>query len=143
MDKRRRLLQIALWSALALVVLAGVLGVFWYTQIRRPNRLMADMDWMTSASPGEQLAVAHKILRWGGNVHDASLLVGRHGGPGSVSYLMAALRRMTHTGPNGVMVCTKAYCLDALRRIAGQNCGDNYEDWIGWWEKNRGNPGYR
>jgi hypothetical protein len=133
---RRWLRRLAIVAAVMLT-LATAAGTFFYTQIRRPNRLMMDMNWHATATPSEKLAVAHKILRWGGNIHDAFLTVIEHGGPASVPYVLAAMRGRF---PQGVSVCTDLHGLDALRRITNQDFGGNEAAWIAWWQQNKAKP---
>lgn len=122
-------------AAASVIVLAICAALFFYTQIWRPNRLLMDPNWLDNVTPAEALAVAHKIIRWGGNDHDAFNIVHEYGGPESIPYLLIGLQRygVTHGG----MVCTKSNCLEALRAITNQYAGENFADWQSWWDKNK------
>ena len=121
----------------AVTVAAAIL----YTQCWIPNRKLMDMAWHEQAGKAEQVRVAHQVLRfpWG-NHHDAFIIILRDGGPESVPYLISALRWQRHTAADGMMVCTKACCLEALRRITGHDAGNNYSDWARWWKEKNGTP---
>ena len=118
------------------MITAAVAG---YTQWWIPNRKLADVRWFASAPNAEIKRVAHQVLRVPfGNHHDAFLTLESVGDQTSVPLLISALRWEEHTkSPSDGMICTKAHCLHALRRLTGQDAGVNYGDWKRWWSKQK------
>lgn len=77
----------------------------------------------------------HRLLAWPcyGD-HDSFLEASSAGDYTTVPHLIQALKHQPRTKPDDEgMECTKAHCIDALRDITGVHAGDNYEDWIKWW----------
>jgi len=131
--KLRRRLWIATKIATVLALTAGLLFGAWWWAVLRPYRqlqAMTEMPAALAASPAELRAAAHAALRFPGpGAHDAYVVLLRCGDASSVPVLIRSLRWQPHTPPNGVMVCTKAHCLEALHRLTGRDLGKNYEDW--------------
>jgi len=121
-------------SAGAFVLAAAVFAAATeYYRCRRAHENLRDLQWWEESTPEEKLAVAHQAIRWPiGDPHDAFLIICDHGGPESVPPLIRALKWQEHTVPGGDMLCTKAHCLQALRKITGVDAGLNYEDWKAW-----------
>jgi hypothetical protein len=89
---------------------------------------------MNAASNGELKEVAQRVPTCPvGGHHDAFLLLSRVGDAESIPYLLWGLRWLPDTPKGGVMPCTKAHCLEALRKITGHDAGLNYSDWAEWW----------
>jgi len=95
-----------------------------------------DFEGLKLLSPAEQRKVLHRILRWPGVHHDAYIALIEVGEETSVPFLIKSLQWQPRT-PDGLMVCTKGHCLEALKRITGADAGIEYEDWAAWWEENK------
>jgi len=125
---------------LLLVVLAAAafafaaLSLFLYYQWWVPNQRLKDLQWMNAAGNNDLKEAAQRVLTCPvGGHHDAFLLLSEVGDAESIPYLLWGLRWLPDTPKGGVMPCTKAHCLEALRRITGHNAGLNYSDWAEWW----------
>ena len=131
----RQGISIIIVMCLAAAVLAAA-ALWLYMAVWVPNGKIRDIQWLENASPQERLEVAHQVLSFPlGMHHDAFLLVNDYGDVKSIPYLLRGLRWQPYTGPGDrAMVCTKAHCLTALRRITGHDAGLNYEDWARWWQ---------
>lgn len=127
-------------SKVLLIVLAAgafacaALSLFLYYQWWLPNQRLKDGEWWESASKRELKETAQKVLTCPvGGHHDAFLLLSEVGDAESIPYLLWGLRWLPDTPKGGGMPCTKAHCLEALRRITGHDAGLNYSDWAEWW----------
>jgi hypothetical protein len=129
----RRFLWITTKIAIVLTVVAGLaFGVWWWAVLRPFRRLdaMIETPAARAASPAEFRAAAHDTLRfYCPYPHDAFLVLIEYGDNTSVPVLIRSLRWKPDTPPYGVMDCTKAHCLEALRKLTGQDRGKNYDDW--------------
>lgn len=132
--------KILLWACSVILVAGISVGAYMFAALRAYKNF-DDLCWRRhqsqKVSQAELREAAHQALRfplpyYG---HDAFITLSEIGDISSVPYLFRGLRWQEHTGPDGVMGCTKAHCLDALRRITGHNAGENYEDWKAWWVK--------
>ncbi len=125
------------WFLSVLVVAlsaCAVLAILLYHQWWVPNQRLKDLQWMDTASKDDLKEVAQRVLTCPVGVHhDAFLVLFEVGDAESIPYLLAGLRWQPYTGKGGVMPCTKAHCLEALRRITGHDAGLNYSDWATWW----------
>lgn len=65
-------------------------------------------------------------------LHDGSLELAEIGDMNSVPALLVVLRKYPSKGK--AVVCTKVHALMALRKITGENLGNQVEDWEPWWE---------
>jgi len=85
--------------------------------------------------PRELIDAAYRALRLPiiFDPHDSYIAILEYGGPDSVPHLLEGLRKQPET--HGVMGCTKSHCLEALSKLTGENCGDNYRDWEAWWNR--------
>lgn len=109
-------------------------GIALYHQWWVPNQRLKDLQWMNTASKDDLKEVAQRVLTCPvGGHHDAFLVLFRVGDAESIPYLLTGLRWQPYTGKGGGMPCTKAHCLEALRRITGHDAGRNYNDWAEWW----------
>lgn len=119
--------------ALVLAVMAGLAYGAWWWEVARPYwrlQAMVETPAAQAASPAEFRAAAHAALRFPGfDPHDAYLVLLDYGDPSSVPVLIRSLRWQPHTAPHGILICTKAHCLEALRKLTGRDLGANYEDW--------------
>jgi hypothetical protein len=109
---------------------------FGYSWWWLPNKRIGDLAWLKNADDKSQRETAHQVLRLPGRHHDAFILLGRVGDNTSIPYLISALRWQRDITDDGIMECTKAHCLEALRRITGTNVGADYEDWAKWQRQN-------
>ena len=133
-----RLKTVIALCGILLIVLATIgIYVFGWWQA---NLRLRDVKWLDSANPTELRETAHRALRIPlvFDPHDAFIVLMHDGNADSVPHLLWGLRWQRHNPPgNGMMVCTKAHCLAALRRITGVDAGLNYEDWRDWYNKSR------
>lgn len=114
-------------------ILSGIAGLVAYRCWLVPHRKLADLEWLENASAAERRDVAHWVIRWEqGAHHDAFILLTDCGNAKSIPLLIRALR--WYPSSDGVMVCTKGHCLDALRTITGHNAGISHEAWAKWWD---------
>ena len=81
-----------------------------------------------------QDAVRAYVARHGPDHDEYAFFYARHGKGSDLPVLLFGLQSLGDT-TNGVMVCTKAHCLDALRTITGANPGVNYSDWAKWYHE--------
>lgn len=126
----QRLLRISAKLILALALLAGLAYGTWWWAVVRPHRQLEAMLQSRTATPGELRDAAHAALRFPSlNPHDVYLVLLDHGDASSVPVLIHSLRWQPHTPTHGRMICTKAHCLEALRKLTGRDMGKNYEDW--------------
>jgi len=68
-------------------------------------------------------------------LHDGSLVLAEIGDMNSVPALLVVLRKYPSKG--NAMICTKVHALLALKKITGENLGNNAEDWQPWWETHK------
>lgn len=118
----------------AVLLLAGSAATL-YLLYWRPRSQLRDLDWLGTASPEEQRQVAHRVLRFPGDHHDAFILLEKCGTRESIPFLIEAL--WWQSEEEDLMTCERACALRALRRISGVNPGTRYGDWKGWWESCR------
>ncbi|MBC7796592.1 MAG: hypothetical protein H7Z37_06950 [Pyrinomonadaceae bacterium] len=79
-------------------------------------------------------AEVHKLMLKGEYLHDGAEELLYIGDISSVPALLVVLKK-NPPYPNGMMVCTTAHALQALRKVTSANPGKTYEDWSAWWEK--------
>jgi hypothetical protein len=129
--RQRWLILVALVLTVALALPAAI-GLYGWNLQQKIN----SWEWQESATPAERKAVAERLIRFPlCSPHDAFLILVREGDAASIPSLLSGLSHQPHTLPDGLMVCTKAHCLEALRRITGHNAGPNYADWQRWWDE--------
>ena len=117
-----------------LAVLLATAATFLYVAGWVPNKRLSDLVWLDSASPQELRETAQRrLLAPYSHPHDAFVILIDYGDAESIPYLLWGLRWLPDTPKGGVMPCTKAHCLEALRRITGHDAGLNYSDWAEWW----------
>jgi len=123
----------ALKISLTMAVIAAIAGGAWWWAVLRPQRRLQRMlaaPAARAASPAELRDAAHAVLRFPGpDPHDAFVVLLSDGDASSVPVLIGSLRWQPHTPSNGSMPCTKAHCLDALRKLTARDLGNNYGDW--------------
>jgi hypothetical protein len=73
-----------------------------------------------------------ELLEGKGNDHDFPMMLAETADINCVPALIAVLKRHP-LFDNGEMICTRAHCLDALRKLTGQNLGNTDEVWENWW----------
>ena len=131
MTRSAKVLLVALAAA---AFAFAALSLFLYYQWWVPNQRLKDLQWMNAAGNNDLKEAAQRVLTCPvGGHHDAFLLLSEVGDAESIPYLLWGLRWLPDTPKGGVMPCTKAHCLEALRRITGHNAGLNYSDWAEWW----------
>jgi hypothetical protein len=126
------------WLILAAIILTvaiavpSAVGLYWWNLQRK----IMSVEWQDAATPAQRKDVAERLLwfPWG-DPHDAFVTLLEEGDASSIPSLLAGLRQLPDTPPGGAMLCTKAHCLKALRRITGHNAGWNYSDWRKWWDE--------
>jgi len=123
---------------LPLFALLVLLAALFYWQYWGPRRFLMKFESLESMSPAEQRKVLHRILRWPGMHHDAYIALIEVGDETSVPFLIRSLQWQPRS-TGGLMICTKAHCLEALRKISSEDVGTEYEDWAAWWEENKEN----
>ena len=132
MKRRKRwlLLLIAIVLMLGLLTAVAVFVPWW-----QANQRLCDYHWWMTASREEKVRTAHQVLSfpWG-NHHDAFIFLIEDGGPESVPILINALRWQPNSSTTKGIECTKDHCLEALKRITGHDAGEDYADWVAWWE---------
>ena len=117
--------------ALAIAFVLALWDVGW-----APTAKMRDFRWyFLLADDDERKHVAEQalIIPLDGG-HDAFITLIYCGDADSIPYLLCGLWWQPDTEPGEGMVCTKAHCLDALKRITGHDAGSNYSDWAAWWD---------
>lgn len=124
-------------NILVAIALLAACFAYLYVEIYYPNAHMSDPDIL--ANPAKARIYAQKVLSHRlGNHHDAFINLGTVGTEESVPYLINALKWQENTPQeNGLMVCTKAHCLAAIRSLTNQNAGRNYPEWAQWWKSNK------
>ena len=114
-------------------VLIGIVGfVFFYFEIWIPRKTIRDTAWGEKSSPEEKRQLAHHILKYPiiGVHHDSFLILIKYGNKESVPYLLNGLKWYDFFNKDeDFTVCTKDHCLEALRKITGENLGTKYSDW--------------
>jgi hypothetical protein len=73
-----------------------------------------------------------ELLEGKGNDHDFPMMLAETEDINCVPALIAVLKRHP-LFDNGEMICTRAHCLGALRKLTGQNLGNTDEVWENWW----------
>lgn len=117
---------------LVVIALLAAIGaaLWWYAVVRPYQHLARLLAPGQLATPAELRDAAHGVVRLPfGDSHDAYLVLIKHGDASSVPLLIRSLRFLPHTAPGGGMICTKAHCLEALRKLTGVDRGKNYADW--------------
>ena len=89
---------------------------------------------LTQEDREEKVKIEKKMLK-GDYLHDGSGILAEIGDMDSVPALLVVLHKYPSKG--GGMICTKAHAISALRKITGQNLGDQAEDWEGWWKASK------
>lgn len=69
--------------------------------------------------------------------HNTYIDLARIGEESDVPMLLASLRSFAKR-EDGLMVCSQAHCVAALRVITGENPGSHYSDWAAWWKRTYG-----
>jgi hypothetical protein len=70
------------------------------------------------------------------DVHDACIRLIQIGDDTSIPHLIGALRLFPdgEPGPNVGMICTQLHCVEALKRITGENVGFGQFSWKSWYD---------
>ncbi len=111
-----------------LLVINLVASVYLYIFIWRPHQKMSDLDWLQSTPPQEQRELAHTVLSQPfGNFHDALVILNSHGNKESLPYLLNTLTKFDDT--SDFVECTQSHCVDALKKITGEDFGSDYDKW--------------
>ena len=120
---------------LSLVLVTGLAGAYWYTQIHLPMMRFRDPDWLYYAPPQEQREICHQLLANPFadflDLHDVFITLIDAGDDASVPLLIRALPRK-----NGPYYCTWSHCMEALRKLTNEPAEDwKFEDWHRWWDE--------
>jgi len=120
--------------AVMLLLVVGTGGAYFYAAIWRPfQQMYRNQAWWDTATTDEQRLLCHRVISHRiGTPHDAFLHLRKIGNKDSVPLLIRALR-WQRPPKDGVMVCTTAHCIDALRSLTGQDFGTDYLKWEQWW----------
>jgi|GEM_PF-2891033 len=78
-----------------------------------------------------------EYVRSHGLSHDTYFFFQKHGTENDIPFLLYGLYSMGET-TNGLIVCTRSHCVEALSKITGTNVGYNYSDWAKWWKEKHG-----
>lgn len=100
--------------------------------------LIASMSCGSGRDDRSRKAEVEKEMLEGKRLHDGALELQTIGDVDSVPALLVVLKENPPSS-NGMVVCTTAHALAALRSITGENPGNRYEDWQKWHE-NRSKP---
>jgi len=129
------------WLLLALIFVIFSLGIWAYLEVWLPNRALNDCILARSDEIGdiESLRkVCHKIISYPfGNHHDAFIMLEQFGNRESIPYLIRALAWQQMPDDTGTVVCTTDHCVDALRKLTGEDFAYSHSDWSRWWQQNK------
>lgn len=81
----------------------------------------------------ESLEAIRQWVREQGPDHDTYSFFEKHGTYDDVPVLLYGLKSMGED-PVGPYECERGHCLDALEKITGALPGNNYSDWVKWWQ---------
>ncbi|HKQ79126.1 MAG TPA: hypothetical protein VJ810_35855 [Blastocatellia bacterium] len=144
MNGQRKKVLLSILALLPIVTLlfsAGVLSEVSYAQKtrrqsqrngRQRNRLQITIyppGYIVSPEAAQKVREA--LLAGAGNDHDDPMNLAEYGDIDSVPAMIAVLKRNPANGK--WMVCTRAHCLTALRKLTKADVGDETEDWEKWW----------
>lgn len=127
MTRSRKILRLLL----ALFILALSCAGIFYHQVIRPKRIVQNLWQEDLRWSDEELRVRfHAATRWIPD-HDSLLGLMRVGDESSIPILIRNLEQLEdHQG------CSKEHCIDALKKITGENFGKDEVAWQQWAERN-------
>ncbi len=127
------------------ISVAGAAVFYWQVvqPLRQHSRLLTVSLPGKKVDPNELRQVAHRCLRWTSS-HDAFLSLVAVGDQTSIPVLIRSLARVEKPNKDGVVVCTSAHCLQALRTVTGEDFGYDVAAWERWYKTrsatSAGNP---
>lgn len=140
MKKRRKwpkiafIVSILLFVAVALFCTWPHLIAPWSLFVRHPR--LATI-WYDHAPDWEKRRVAHITLsdKYNPFWHDAFIILTDYGDESSVPILIDALSSpvLKEAIEKDFMSCTWAHCLEALKKLTGEDLGLNHHAWDEWW----------
>jgi len=117
-----------------LLLLGGAFCGYWWFYKLAPSRRTLSPEWYSSHSQQEYWREVQKGIHRGMWFHDDGFTVGMYGDKSWADWIMK------HVTPGQSMGCIAGgpcHSASAMQKITNQDVGENADDWLVWWEKNR------
>jgi hypothetical protein len=117
-----------------MLLLIGVFCGYWWFYKLAPSRRTLSPEWHSSHSQREYWREVQKKIHRGMWFHDDGFTVGMYGDKSWAEWIMK------HVTPDQSMGCIgggPCHSASAMQKITNQDIGENADDWLAWWEKNK------
>jgi hypothetical protein len=134
LTRRARLWRLILRCVGVILVLVGLcVAYLWFYKLG-PTRRTLDPRWRCRHSQQELWEEVQKSIHRGVWSHDDGFAVGIYGDKSWAEWIM------NHVEPGASMGCLGGepqHSATAMRFITNQNAGEDADQWLDWWEKNK------
>lgn len=120
-------------AALMLIGLGAYCGYGWYYKLA-PVRRTVDPEWVALHSPQGYWREVQKGIHRGMWTHDDGFTVGIYGDKPWAEWIMDWVKPGESMGH---LAAGPTHAATAMRIITNQDLGQEADDWIAWWRKNR------